>query len=506
MNNETPALTAPPWLLQALSRPPREKAEPIDGFEPDSPAAIESAREWLVDHAPEAIENRGGDSTTYNVACRVKDFGIAEETCFELMAEHWNPTKAIPPWTTGELEQKVANAYLYGTSPIGAASPEVQFGRVELEAETGTADCGSKSRSRLFIRSFDESRARSLTAISSPLIKKYLGRGEMSVLYGESGVGKTFISLDMAFHIASNRDWNGLKVNGGPVVYVAAEAGETINARIEALARKYKVNGAAPPLGVVPCLVDLYNPNADLKPLIQQILEWGDKHKQRVSMVSLDTLARVIGAGDENAARDMGMLVHSVDRIRVETGAHVMLVHHAGKNTAKGARGSSALRAATDTEIEVEDGKIKMRKQRSWELARPIPFQLERVLIGEDADGDSVTSCTVTVGAAVDFMPQLTPEQEEWLSQIRFYAMVEGKEELTTEDLQRAFDYRNTENAATTLVAASGVTATPIRTVRYRAATLQECGNLESVSNSDDKSKRYKLAATAATNAATASR
>jgi hypothetical protein len=377
---------------------------------------------------------------------------------------------------------------------------------VELEAETGTADCGSKSRSRLFIRSFDESRARSLTAISSPLIKKYLGRGEMSVLYGESGVGKTFISLDMAFHIASNRDWNGLKVNGGPVVYVAAEAGETINARIEALARKYKVNGAAPPLGVVPCLVDLYNPNADLKPLIQQILEWGDKHKQRVSMVSLDTLARVIGAGDENAARDMGMLVHSVDRIRVETGAHVMLVHHAGKNTAKGARGSSALRAATDTEIEVEDGKIKMRKQRSWELARPIPFQLERVLIGEDADGDSVTSCTVTVGAAVDFMPQLTPEQEEWLSQIRFYAMVEGKEELTTEDLQRAFDYRNTENAATTLVAASGVTATPIRTVRYRAATLQECGNLESVSNSDDKSKRYKLAATAATNAATASR
>jgi hypothetical protein len=502
-DDERPLILAPAWLLQDLIRTPREKAEPIDGFEPDSPAAIESAREWLVDHAPEAIENRGGDSTTYNVACRVKDFGITEEMCLELMAEHWNLTKAIPPWSVGDLEQKVANAYLYGTSPIGAASPEVQFGRVELESTDNGQD---RPKSRLFIRSFNESRARSLTAISSPLIKKYLGRGEMSVLYGESGVGKTFISLDMAFHIASNRDWNGLKVNGGPVVYVAAEAGETINARIEALARKYKVNGAAPPLGVVPCLVDLYNPNADLKPLIQQILEWGDKHKQAVSMVSLDTLARVIGAGDENAARDMGMLVHSVDRIRVETGAHVMLVHHAGKNTAKGARGSSALRAATDTEIEIEDGKIKMRKQRSWELARPIPFQLERVLIGEDADGDSVTSCTVTVGASVDFMPQITPEQEEWMNQIRFYALVEGKEEFTTEDLQRAFDYRNTENAATRGVAASGVTATPIRTVRYRAATLQECGNLESVSNSDDKSKRYKLAATAATDAATASR
>jgi hypothetical protein len=420
--NETPALVTPPWLLQELSRTPREKSEPIEGFEPDSPAAIESAREWLVNYAPEAIENRGGDGTTFNVACRVKDFGITEETCFTLMLEHWNQIKALPPWSAGELELKVVNAYLYGTSPIGAASPEVQFGTVELESTEEcqkTSDNVGKSKSRLFIRSFDESRGRALAAIGSPLIKKYLGRGEMSVLYGESGVGKTFISLDLAFHIASNRDWNGLKVHGGPVVYVAAEAGETINARIEALARKYKVNGAAPPLGVVPCLVDLYNPNADLKPLIQHILEWGDKHKQAVSMVSLDTLARVIGAGDENAARDMGMLVRSVDRIRVETGAHVQIVHHAGKNTAKGARGSSALRAATDTELEVEDGKIRMRKQRSWELAKPIPFQLERVRIGKDADGDSVTSCTVTVGAAVDFMPQTTPNQEAWVAALK---------------------------------------------------------------------------------------
>ena len=44
----------------------------------------------------------------------------------------------------------------------------------------------------------------------------------------------------------------------------------------------------------------------------------------------------------------MGALVKHFDKIRQATGAHVMVVHHSGKDAARGARGHSLLRAATE--------------------------------------------------------------------------------------------------------------------------------------------------------------
>jgi RecA-family ATPase len=219
--NETPALVAPPWLLQELIRTPKEKAESIEGFEPDSPAAIESAREWLVNHAPEAIENRGGDGITYTVACRVKDFGIAEETCFELMAEHWNPTKAIPPWTTGELEQKVANAYLYGTSPIGAASPEVQFGTVELEEVPLN---GAGLLVRLNIRAWIGRDLREREWV----VRDRILKRQVALLSGDGGVGKTLIGLELATLIVLRRkEWLRSEImTEGPAIVVCCEDDE----------------------------------------------------------------------------------------------------------------------------------------------------------------------------------------------------------------------------------------------------------------------------------------
>jgi RecA-family ATPase len=56
---------------------------------------------------------------------------------------------------------------------------------------------------------------------------------------------------------------------------------------------------------------------------------------------------------------DMTSFVRNMDTLRQTTGAHLMVVHHTGKDAARGARGHNSLRAATDTEIEVqidEDG------------------------------------------------------------------------------------------------------------------------------------------------------
>jgi hypothetical protein len=118
-----------------------------------------------------------------------------------------------------------------------------------------------------------------------------------------------------------------------------------------------------------------------------------------VAIVVLDTLARVMAGGNENAAEDMGLLVINADKIRHATDAHVCFIHHSGKDESKGARGSSALRAATDTEIEIKkSGDVScatVTKQREMEIDGVFPFGLTVIDIGVNERGKKVTSCIV---------------------------------------------------------------------------------------------------------------
>ncbi len=108
-----------------------------------------------------------------------------------------------------------------------------------------------------------------------------------------------------------------------------------------------------------------------------------------------------MAGGDENAASDMTALIRNLDAIRQRTGAHVLAVHHAGKDTAKGARGHSSLRAATDTEIELRQEKdlrlAVVTKQRDHIGDETFAFRLKSVPLGIDDDGDDVSSCIVEV-------------------------------------------------------------------------------------------------------------
>jgi hypothetical protein len=63
-------------------------------------------------------------------------------------------------------------------------------------------------------------------------------------------------------------------------------------------------------------------------------------------LVIVDTLARC-SSGDENSVQDMMSLIRNCDRVRHETGAAVLIVHHTGVNESR-ERGSTALRASCD--------------------------------------------------------------------------------------------------------------------------------------------------------------
>ena len=233
--------------------------------------------------------------------------------------------------------------------------------------------------------------------ISAPyIVKNVLDLGAMSVVYGPSNSGKTFFALDIAYHVAIDHRWRTQRVAGGGVLYLAAEGGNGIANRIVGLRKTSGVVDV--PFALRRAGLDLLHPDADTERVITLARDVSERAP--LKLIVIDTLSRVMAGGDENGPVDMTAFIKNVDRIRHATGAHIMIVHHTGKDVAKGARGHSSLRAATDTEIEVITDETEMRlakvtKQRDLQGGEEFAFKLDAVALGVDQDGDAVTTCIV---------------------------------------------------------------------------------------------------------------
>jgi len=259
-------------------------------------------------------------------------------------------------------------------------------------------------------------------------VEGLLTDGAMSVVYGESNTGRTFVASDIAMRTALGWSWQDREIEPGGVLYLAAEGGHGIRNRIAAFRHHHGVEGS-PPFAVVPASVNLRDAESDTDRIIRTANAMHQATGSRVRLVVVDTLARALAGGEENSSQDMGAVVQAVDRIRQETGAHVMLIHHSGKDTAKGARGHSSLRAATDTEIEVsrpegvETGTVTVKKQRDLPMEGLFSFKLRSVPLGTDRRGNSVTSCVVEPaddGApTMSSGPRLTANQSTMLDILR---------------------------------------------------------------------------------------
>ncbi len=232
-------------------------------------------------------------------------------------------------------------------------------------------------------------------------VEGLLIRAAMSVIYGPSNCGKTFLMADLALHVALGWKWWGRDVTQGAVIYCALEGAFGIRNRVAAFALHHGLDGQDIPFAIIPVALNILNPEADTDRLIAAIEEAAGKLGMPVALVVMDTLSRAIAGGNENSPEDMGRLVANSDKIRQVTGAHIAWVHHSGKDQALGARGHSLLRAATDTEIEISrpdadsPSTARVTKQRELEIEGTFTFSLHRVELGLNQRGKPVTSCVV---------------------------------------------------------------------------------------------------------------
>lgn len=227
----------------------------------------------------------------------------------------------------------------------------------------------------------------------------------LSLIYGDSNSGKTFFIVDLGLHISLGKSWRGRYVDQGAVIYIAAEGGNGILNRVFAFKKHFKVIECAP-FVVIPAPVSLFGEETDLHRLLQAIEAVRARSTFPIRLIIIDTLSRTMAGGDENSPADMTGFIRNVDQIRQATGVHVCLVHHTGKDKSKGARGHSSLRAAVDTEIEVQKDQLSkittatVTKQRDLPTGDTFDFVLEQVTLGSDRHCKPVTSCVVVPSEA----------------------------------------------------------------------------------------------------------
>lgn len=216
-----------------------------------------------------------------------------------------------------------------------------------------------------------------LAALPAPeyIVAEILPREALAAIYGPPSAGKSFAAIALACSIASGVEWLGHDiVHPGPVIYVAPEGAAGLGIRVQAWKRARESEGQK--LGVY-FLTDTVNMlrEGDLTDLLQVIAA----NELRPALVIFDTLHRSMPGGNENDAKDLGIVLENAHRIRREIGASVLLIHHTGKD-GDSERGSSSLRAGVDTmfSLKAEDDRrtLTCEKQKDAELTPPISLDL----------------------------------------------------------------------------------------------------------------------------------
>lgn len=222
-------------------------------------------------------------------------------------------------------------------------------------------------------------------------VENFIPAGAFAVLYGPPGALKTSLALDIASCIASGRAFHTRAVHRAPALYVIAESGGAFSARLRAWKRHRAVVESIP-LYFLPHPVQLTSPR-DIDALIRAVGAMPSKP----GLIVIDTLSRCLVGADENAAKDLGVAVAAVDRIRAATSGAVLLVHHSGK-TGQHERGSSVLRGACDVMLAVECKRgllsVRCEKMRDAPAFPPLTFTVEVQDLG---DGHS--ACVLTPAA-----------------------------------------------------------------------------------------------------------
>lgn len=389
-----PVARLPEHVLAEIKSAPERHADasvPIGDL--DTPIAEAIARSFLEQTAGAKLGSR--NSTAFWIAAQIKDFGLSVETIAELLDDIWSP-KCEEPLSQGEIEAIAASAYSSGKYPPGCRNPSVDFeGVFEALGEIMPKPANDTAPRRLLEFPGDITPEGMAERDASALIRKLIYPRDQGMIYGESGTGKSFLALDLCWHVAAGIDWHGRKVNRAPVLYAAMEGSDGFRKRMIAYKDRYGDTDGMFARLAIPVSLDSSKAGAEgVRMIVEAAKQLKKQHGQSVGLIVVDTLARAInGEGENDADAIMNYLQKRVGIITQATEAAVITVHH--ENKQGGVRGSTALFAGLDFVLHATGRQLDIKKAKDDDLGALFGYTLQPVEICKASDGEPITSCIV---------------------------------------------------------------------------------------------------------------
>jgi hypothetical protein len=303
-----PAAAAPEWFGELLKlRPPHEAASVVPVVDFDQPANVEWAEHYLTVDAKPAIEGETGDQTTIDVATDLKDHGISEPKCLDLMLTFYNE-RCNPPWPVEgdkSISKKVANAYLYKRelSP-GELTAEADFkdDPPPLVPELSPDDLGVKPDAPDAKFPDPISLKDLATKVFPPRVDVVEGLilpGIVQTIDGDGGVGKSTVMAQISVAVAAGKPIFGRDTDQRGVWFISHEDEERdLQSVMLAMAKELEVTPSDAPVEVSSLLdYDIAIADIDdtgkIKPLAFCRYLEAELATRRGSLVVIDCLADI---------------------------------------------------------------------------------------------------------------------------------------------------------------------------------------------------------------------
>jgi hypothetical protein len=231
------------------------------------------------------------------------------------------------------------------------------------------------------------------------LIKRILPRQGLVALYGPPRSYKSFLALNIAFHVALGWEWAGRKTTQGVAVYIAAENASGTRKR---KAGFQLVNDAALPEGAIAFHLIEAAPNlgtdrSDISALIASVKAAG----VAPALIVVDTLAQTLAGAEENST-GMVNFVSNCTTLANFFKCCVLVVHHVPLADDTRLRGHTSLHGGADGLLLTERDEtvplktvLSLMKLKDEEDETRFDVHLERTVIGCDADNEEISTLVV---------------------------------------------------------------------------------------------------------------
>ena len=155
--------------------------------------AIEQARKYLAKMDPSISGEHGHDKLLKAASYLVNDFRLNDSETLDVLASEFNP-RCVPPWDERELSRKISEA---------RKNPPVRSTKGEL--------CRVESAKFTATETREEAIVVRLSDVTPEPVEwlwhERIPLGKLTLLAGDPGLGKSFMTVDMAARVSTGHSW-----------------------------------------------------------------------------------------------------------------------------------------------------------------------------------------------------------------------------------------------------------------------------------------------------------